>query len=146
MDRLKELKEARDSANLAIVKIDEGIGQLKSASSWGILDILGGDFFSSLVKRNKIGEANRSLEEISSSLKTLNKELSDVDISLPDAIPDRLSDQVFDLVFDNIFTDFRVQGKIKDSIWQVRDFRAKLLELIEGLDREIQALSEDGEN
>ena len=138
MDRLKELKEARDSANLAIVKIDEGIGQLKSASSWGILDILGGDFFSSLVKRNKIGGANRSLEEISLSLKTLNKELSDVDISFPDAIPDRLSDQVFDLVFDNIFTDFRVQGEIKENLVALKELRYAIIEIGERLDREIK--------
>ncbi len=140
MDRLKELKEARDSANLAIVKIDEGISQLKSASSWGILDILGGDFFSSLVKRNKIGEANRSLDEISSSLKALNKELSDVNISLPDAIPDRLSDQIFDMVFDNIFTDFRVQGEIKNNIIALKELKHAIVGISESLDREIKDL------
>ena len=140
MDRLKELKEARDSANLAIVKIDEGIGQLNSASSWGILDILGGDFFSSLVKRNKIGEANRGLEEISSSLKKLDKELSDVDISLPEAIPDRLSDQVFDLVFDNIFTDIRVQGEIKENLVSLKELRYAIVEISDKLDREIKEL------
>ena len=108
MDRLKELKEAKEAADQVIIRIDAGLNQLKSASSWGILDIFGGGLFSSLVKRNKIGEANRSLEELSVSLKSLNKELRDVDISLPDSIPDSLSDELFDLVFDNIFTDIRV--------------------------------------
>ena len=140
MDRMKELKEARSAADMAIAKIDCGLSQLDSASSWGIFDILGGGFFSSLVKRNKIGEANRSLDEISSSLKTLNKELSDVDRSLPDAIPDSLSDQVFDLVFDNIFTDFRVQGEIKENLIALKELRHAIVEVRDKVDKEILEL------
>ena len=96
--------------------------------------------FSSLVKRNKIGEANLSLEEISTSLKSLNKELSDVDISLPDAIPDRLSDELFDLVFDNIFTDIRVQGEIKENLVALKELRYAIVEIREKVDREIREL------
>ncbi|WP_311481526.1 hypothetical protein [uncultured Anaerococcus sp.] len=140
MDRLKELKEAKEAANQLIIRIDAGLNQLKSASSWGILDILGGGFISSLVKRNKIGEANRSLEEISSSLKTLNKELNDVDISLPDAIPDRFSDELFDLVFDNIFTDIRVQGEIKENLIALKELRYAIVEISDRLGREIEEL------
>ena len=140
MDRLKELKEARSAADISIAKIDCGLSQLESASSWGIFDILGGGLFSSLVKRNKIGEANLSLEEISASLKSLNKELSDIDISLPDAIPDRLSDELFDLVFDNIFTDIRVQGEIKENLVALKELRYAIVEIREKVDREIREL------
>ena len=140
MDRLKELKEARSAADISISKIDCGLSQLESASSWGIFDILGGGLFSSLVKRNKIGEANLSLEEISASLKSLNKELSDVDISLPDAIPDRLSDELFDLVFDNIFTDIRVQGEIKENLVALKELRYAIVEIREKVDKEIREL------
>lgn len=140
MDRLKELKEARSAADISIAKIDCGLSQLESASSWGIFDILGGGLFSSLVKRNKIGEANLSLEEISTSLKALNKELSDVDISLPDDIPDRLSDELFDLVFDNIFTDIRVQGEIKENLVALKELRYAIVEIRDKVDREIREL------
>lgn len=140
MDRLKELKEAKEAANQVIIRIDAGLNQLKSASSWGILDIFGGGLISSLVKRNKIGEANRSLEELSVSLKSLNKELSDVDISLPDAIPDRLSDELFDLVFDNIFTDIRVQGEIKENLVALKELRYAIVEIRDKVDRQIREL------
>lgn len=140
MDRLKELKEAREAVDQVIVRIDAGIKQLESASSWGILDILGGGLISSLVKRNKIGEANRSLEEISSSLKSLNKELSDVDISLPDTISDSFSDELFDMVFDNIFTDIRVQGEIKENLVALKELRHNIVGLSEKLDKEIKEL------
>lgn len=140
MDRLKELKEAKEAANQVIIRIDAGLNQLKSASSWGILDIFGGGLFSSLVKRNKIGEANHSLEELSISLKSLNKELSDVDISLPDAIPDMLSDELFDIVFDNIFTDIRVQGEIKENLIALKELRHAIVEIRDKVDREIEEL------
>ena len=140
MDRLKELKEAKEAANQVIIRIDAGLNQLKSASSWGILDIFGGGLISSLVKRNKIGEANRSLDELSISLKSLNKELSDVDISLPDAIPDRLSDELFDLVFDNIFTDIRVQGEIKENLIALKELRHAVVEIRDKVDRQIREL------
>ena len=140
MDRLKELKEAKEAADLVIVRIDVGIRQLESATSWGILDILGGGLISSLVKRNKIGEANRSLEEISSSLKDLNKELNDVDISLPDTIPDSFSDELFDMVFDNIFTDIRVQGEIKENLVALKELRYAIVGLGEKLEKEIREL------
>lgn len=140
MDRLKELKEAKEAADLVIVRIDAGIKQLESASSWGILDILGGGLISSLVKRDKIGQANRSLEEISASLISLNKELSDVDISLPDSIPDELSDELFDVVFDNIFTDIRVQGEIKENLVSLKELRHNIVGLSEKLDKEIKEL------
>lgn len=140
MDRLKELKEAKEAANQVIIRIDAGLNQLKSASSWGILDIFGGGLISSLVKRNKIGEANRSLEELSLSLKSLNKELSDVDISLPDAIPDSLSDELFDLVFDNIFTDIRVQGEIKENLIALKELKHAIVEIRDKVDREIEEL------
>lgn len=140
MDRLKELKEAKEAANQVIIRIDAGLNQLKSASSWGILDIFGGGLISSLVKRNKIGEANRSLEELSISLKSLNKELSDVDISLPDAIPDMLSDELFDIVFDNIFTDIRVQGEIKENLIALKELRHAIVEIRDKVDREIEEL------
>lgn len=140
MDRLKELKEAKEAAGQVIIRIDAGLNQLKSASSWGILDIFGGGLISSLVKRNKIGEANRSLEELSLSLKSLNKELSDVDISLPDAIPDSLSDELFDLVFDNIFTDIRVQGEIKENLIALKELRHAVVEIRDKVDRQIREL------
>ncbi len=140
MDRLKELKEAKEAADQVIIRIDAGLNQLKSASSWGILDIFGGGLISSLVKRNKIGEANRSLDELSISLKSLNKELSDVDISLPDAIPDRLSDELFDLVFDNIFTDIRVQGEIKENLIALKELRHAVVEIRDKVDRQIREL------
>ena len=135
MDRLKELKEAKEAAELVIGKIE-----LNSASNWGILDLLGGDFIPSLIKRSKIGKANDILNDLPKSLETLNKELSDVDISLPGGVPDRLSDELFDTIFDNIFTDFRVQGEIKENLLALKELRHSIGEIFDKLDEQIAEL------
>lgn len=140
MDRLKELKEAKEAADLVIGQIDQAIKQLNSASNWGILDILGGDFIPSLIKRTKIGKANDILKDLPKSLESLNKELSDVDISLPSGVPNRLSDELFDTIFDNIFTDFRVQGEIKENLLSLKELRHTIAEISDKLDVEIAEL------
>lgn len=140
MDRLKELYEAKNAAQQVIARIDNAISSLDSASSWGIFDILGGEFFTSLVKREKIRNANQDIQAISDSLNTLNRELEDVNMFLPEEISDSLTDNVFDIWFDNIFTDFMVQGEIKDKLMQLREFRTSIKELIGRLDDEIDML------
>ncbi|WP_311531118.1 hypothetical protein [uncultured Anaerococcus sp.] len=140
MDRLKELKEAKVAAEAVIDKIDQAIKQLNSASNWGILDLLGGDFIPSLVKRNKIGKANDILKDLPKNLESLNKELSDVGISLPKGVPDRLSDELFDTIFDNVFTDFRVQGEIKENLLALKELRHTVGKISDKLDEQIADL------
>ena len=138
MDRLKELQEAREAANEVIIRIDKATSSLNSALSWGKWDMFGGEFFTSWIKRNKIKEANQDISAITKSLKSLNKELEDLDMTLPEGVSDTISDRVWDLWFDNIFTDIRVQGEIKDSLRQLAIFRKSILDLIVKLNTEIQ--------
>ena len=93
---------------------------------------------SSFIKRGKIQDANADIEEIYSSLTVLNKELEDVDMHLPAGISDTISDSAFDIWFDNIFTDIRVQGEIKDTLYELKDFRRDIISLIERLNTEIR--------
>ncbi len=139
MDRLKELKEAKAAAQEVVARIDNAISSLDSASSWGIVDLLGGGAFSSFFKRGKIKDANNDVKEISRSLSLLNKELEDVNMHLPAEVSDTMSDNVFDICFDNIYTDFKVQGEIKEGLNGLKDFRTSVVELIEKLNYEIES-------
>ena len=138
MDRLKELKEAKDQAVIVIEKIDRALDALDSAEFWGMWDMFGGEFFSSWKKRNKIEEANRYIKDITDSVKDLEKELKDVDMVLPEEISNTMNDRVFDIWFDNIFTDMKVQRKIKGSIRELRDFRDGIEKLYIRLEDEIE--------
>lgn len=140
MDRLKELKEAKDQAVIVIEKIDRALDALDSAEFWGMWDMFGGEFFSSWKKRNKIEEANRYIKDITDSVKDLERELKDVDMVLPEEISNTMGDRVFDIWFDNIFTDMKVQRKIKGSIRELRDFRSVVEDLVIRLEDEIEKL------
>ena len=138
MDRKKELQEAKDAANKIIEKIDRAMDYLDSAEFWGMWDIFGGDFFSSLKKRNKIEEANEYINDITDSVKVLDKELKDVDMVLPEEISNTMSDRTFDIWLDNIFTDLRVQEEIKEAMKELREFRNGIEDLLIRLDDEIE--------
>lgn len=140
MDRLKELKEAKSAAKQVLDHIDSAVRSLNSASSWGIWDIFGGGFISSMIKRNKIELANAEIQAMNYSLKNLNKELEDVNMHLPSEISNTLADNVFDVWFDNIFTDIRVQSEIKNALFELQNFRGSLLILIKKIDSEIAAI------
>lgn len=137
MDRLKELQEAREVVNEVTIRIDKATSSFKSALSWSKWDMFGGEFFTSWIKRNKIKEANQDISTIAESLKSLNKELEDVDMTLPEGVSDNISDRVWDLWFDTIFMDIRVQGEIKDSLRQLAIFRKSIQYLIVKLNTEI---------
>lgn len=140
MDRLKELKEAKDQAVIVIEKIDRALDSLDSAEFWGMWDMFGGEFFSSWKKRNKIEEANRYIKDITDSVKDLERELKDVDMVLPEEISNTVGDRFFDIWFDNIFTDMKVQRKIKGSIRELRDFRSVVEDLVIRLEDEIEEI------
>lgn len=137
MDRLKELNEAKDVAREVVARIDNAVRSLGIASSWGVWDILGGGLFPNLIKRGKIKEANLDMQAISSSLNRLNKELEDVNMTLPAEVSAKVSDNVLDVWFDNIFTDIRVQREIKESLTGLKEFRLQTMRLIERIDSEI---------
>ena len=140
MDRKKELQEAKDAANKIIEKIDRAMDYLDSAEFWGMWDIFGGDFFSSLKKRNKIEEANECIKDIVDSVKVLNKELKDVDMVLPEEVSNTMNDRTFDIWLDNIFTDLRVQEEIKDAMKELREFKNGIEDLLIRLDDEIEEI------
>lgn len=142
MNRLKELKEARQAAEDLIARVDKAISNLDSASDWSAFDLFfGGGMISSWVKRSKIASANEEIQEVGNLLTVLNKELEDVNMTLPSEISDTEGDRAFDILFDNIFTDIRVRGEIKDKLIELKEFRTSILELIEKLDVDISSLS-----
>lgn len=140
MSRLKELEEAKAAAEEVIARIDSSVSSLDRAKSWGFWDLLGGEWFTSWMKRGKIQAANENILDIKKSLDKLNDELEDVNMHMPSEISDTLGDHIFDVWFDNIFTDLRVQGEIKEALNKLKNFRAEILELIETLNSEIRNL------
>ena len=111
----REMIEAINSGEQALIKLKEAQTKLNSASNWGILDILGGGFLSTMIKRSKMEEANRLMKEAQVSLWRFQEELKDVNLSfdLNLEVGDFLS--FADYFFDGVVADFMVQSKISDA-------------------------------
>lgn len=112
---LKEMKEVEESigAGKALYK-EVGYTKeiLQSAKNWGTLDLLGGDFISSMAKHQKVDEAQKQFSRVSNLLVNFNKELEDINMSSLDF---STSMKTFDIFFDNIFTDISVNSQISKS-------------------------------
>lgn len=137
MKDTREIREAIDACDDVLANVDKALAELSSASNWSLLDMFGGEFFSSFMKRSKISKANRNISNLKLSLNRLRKELADVDIDLPLEISNSLSDNFWDVYFDNIFTDLRVRSEIKTKTSELRELRDKITYIKGRLEREI---------
>ncbi|WP_443742214.1 hypothetical protein [Tractidigestivibacter sp.] len=77
-DPKREVEEAIDAGEKALVCLNRASKSLDSASGWGMLDIFGGGLISGLAKHHRIDEAQDALREAQSSLAVFSRELSDV--------------------------------------------------------------------
>lgn len=133
----KELLEARAELIKSIDMIDDSLKILSSAKTWGIFDILGGGFFTSLMKRDKIGKVNDNIRNLRYQLEITQKELGDVDQMIDIEIPNNFTDNFFDIAFDNIFTDILTQSKLNKTNTKLSDLRNYLSKVLDKIDIEI---------
>lgn len=126
----KEIEEAELAGRSLLREVSNAEKSLNSASNWGIYDIVGGDLISSMIKHDKINEAESSFRNISSLITRFNKELGDVSY---ESITMSGTTIAFDIFFDNIFTDFSVQSKINKSLNNVVTLKGKVEGIINNL-------------
>lgn len=131
---LKELNEAKLAAKEAYEALERAESKFNSASNWGIYDIIGGGFLSSVFKYNKIDDAEYEMENVKSKLRTLKKELKDIEIDFSGYIETTTTDRVLDIAFDNIFSDLNTQSKIKQNLRELSNIKSVVLDIIRKLD------------
>lgn len=125
MDYEQERQEAIIAGERALDSLYEAQNQLRKARNWGIYDIIGGGFISSLIKHSKIDNARSCIERAKYDLQCFNRELRDVSYDINVDVGDLLT--FFDLM-DSFFADLLVQSRIADAsrriddaIWRVQD-------------------------
>ncbi len=137
----RELDEAIAAADETIDLLDQAYASMNSARNWGFFDMLGGGFFSTMIKREKMNDGRYFMNKAKRSLTKLKDELDDVD-DLEDLdlnMDDFLS--FADFFFDGFLADWLVQGRINDArekidqtLKVVCEIREKLIERKEMID------------
>ena len=132
MDYEKERQEAIIAGERALDSLYEAQNQLRKARNWGIYDILGGGFISSLIKHSKIDNARVCIERAKYDLQCFNRELRDVSYDISVDVGDFLT--FFDLM-DSFFADLLVQSRISDASRRIEDAIYRVQDILEHLKR-----------
>lgn len=104
---------------LARRELDAAMCRMESARGWGIWDMLGGKFVTTLMKHHRIDQGREHLDVASRALRRRKTELKQLSLSA-NLAPDIGGFAVFsDFVFDDIFSALYVQGKIQELRQQI---------------------------
>lgn len=133
-DLEKEKREAINAGYLALRSLLEAQKSLNSAKNWGIWDMLGGGFLSTMAKHSKMDQAKQYMEQAKYDLKKFSKELNDVNIiyHLDIETNDFLS--FADWFFDGFVVDWMVQDRINKASYQVEE----AIRRVENIIRQLQ--------
>lgn len=132
-DLMKEKQEAIEAGERALSSLRQAQSDLNSAKNWGLVDMFGGGFISTMVKRSKLDSAQEHMRQARYDLRSFSRELNDVSTvyNLNIDIDDFLS--FADWFFDGFIVDWMVQDKINsarekvaDAIRKVEDMMSKI--------------------
>ena len=139
----KEINEARAAGRSALNSLHQAREQLESARNWGIFDMLGGGFLSTLVKHSRLDDASRLMEDARRKLRIFQRELQDVQVPLEFRmdIGDFLT--FADFFFDGLIADWMVQSRIGEAREQVEDAIARVERILHDLDTMEAAIDVD---
>lgn len=118
-DMVREVREAINAGERALQSLRRAQDELNSAGNWGIVDMLGGGLFTTLVKHSKMDSAVSYMETAKSSLHTFQRELRDVSVHTNFNLDIGSFLNFADYFFDGIVADYLVQSRINDTKNQV---------------------------
>ena len=127
----REIREAIDAADNALLHLRSARKYLDSAGNWGLLDMFGGGLISGIMKHSKMGDAEREIDNARYALQKFSRELRDVSGYSSIHINNFLT--FADFFFDGFVADILVQSQISegkrqcdDAIRQVEIIREEL--------------------
>ena len=117
----KEICEAIDAADRALIYLDRASHSLNKAGNWGLVDLFGGGLLTTMFKHSHMNDAQRELEQARQAVRRFSRELQDVHqvINIDLNTGDFLS--FADYFFDGFVADWMVQSRINDAKRQVAD-------------------------
>lgn len=125
MSRVVEIEEAIAAVEEALSYLDEAADKIGSAGNWGIFDMLGGGFLTSVIKRQRIQQADAAMRAAQSAIVRLRGEL--VDVGGFEAFDLHFNGFLgtADWLFDNVFVDAMVQQRISEARLRIGEARVE---------------------
>ena len=129
----KEKSEAIEAGQRALNNLYTARENLNSAKKWGLVDMFGGGFFTTMMKQSRMDQAKRNMELAKLALRNFSKELNDVNIAcnLNLDMGDFLT--FADYFFDGFAVDWMVQDQIVRAQESVADARRRVWEAVQQL-------------
>ena len=102
------------AANDGLAHLERAADLLDDASRWGVVDMLGGSFATTLLKHRKIDDAQDEVDAAKRALQLFVGQIDGIEgVGLNVELGGVL--QFFDLFCDNVINDLFAQRRIKDS-------------------------------
>lgn len=117
----KEINEAIEAGQRALMSLRQAENKLSSARNWGLVDLFGGGFLTDMMKHSKINDASSYVEQAKWDLQKFQSELKDV--NLPTEVKIEIGGflSFADFFFDGVVADYLVQSKIANARQQIAD-------------------------
>jgi DNA repair exonuclease SbcCD ATPase subunit len=113
----REIREAIDAGQAASDGLRHVVDAMRSASGWGVWDMLGGGLIATAVKHSRMDEARDAAYHVQDLLRRFRRELADVQGLPGNLIEEVGSFETFaDYFFDGLIVDWVVQSKIDRSL------------------------------
>ncbi|WP_273127244.1 hypothetical protein [Bacillus weihaiensis] len=138
-----EMEEAIQEGEQLIATLHQAKASLEKANNWGTWDMLGGGMVSGIVKHQHLDEAETYLHQAQREMRQFQKELLDLrqEVKLEIDISSML--RFADFFFDGFIADYMVQGKIQQSLDQVRSESRKAQDIVMSLKEQVRQTEQD---
>jgi hypothetical protein len=117
----KEKREAIEAGERALQSLRCAQDNLNSAKNWGMVDLFGGGFISTMVKHSKMDRAQQYMEQARYDLQSFSRELNDVNMACDLHIETNDFLTFADYFFDGFVADWLVQDRINNARSQVNE-------------------------
>ncbi len=129
----KEITEAIQAADNALFHLRNAHTQLRSAGRWGIADIMGGGFLTTLIKHSKLDRAQNEMQAARDAVWRFSRELNDVSGIVGSGVDVGSFLSFADYFYDGFLADVMVQSRIKRARSQVETAISRITKLREDL-------------
>ena len=137
MNNEQEIREALQAADNALFHLRQAQRQLRSARNWGLYDLFGGGFFSTLIKHSKMNRARNEVEAARDAVCRFSRELSDVAGSAQFEMDTDDFLSFADYFFDGFIADYMMQNRIGRASDQVDNAIVRISRIRDQLSRQL---------